>query len=154
VAVAIGLGTLAARGPSGPGLVGSAVVVAAIGGWVLAMRRVRRGGVLVEPGRIGRVGGGGATRWCELDDVSLATVHEYGVVFGGRQQNLVLWTAGSGDRGLTARFARAGMSADHRRALAAAESAAGTRLAPFVVELSDLPEGAGTAILHHVQHLR
>jgi hypothetical protein len=149
----IGGGLFLAEGLSGAGLVGLVVGIGAIAGWVLLVRRLRARGVRIEPGRLGRVSGGGSTRWCDLDAVALATVHRYAVVFGGRQVNLVLWTAAGGDRGLTARFARAGMSDDQRQALAAAEAAAGTGLAPFVVELSDLPEGAADAIVEHVRHL-
>jgi hypothetical protein len=151
----IGLGTFVAEGLSGAGIIALAVGLGAIAAYLILIRRLRARGVRLEPGRIGRVGGDGTTtRWCALDAVVLATVHEYGVVFGGRQQNLVLWTTAGGDRGLTARFARAGMSADQRRNLAAAESSAGTRLAPFVIELSDLPAGADAAILEQVRHLR
>lgn len=148
----IGGGLFLAEGPSRPGLVGLAVGLAAIAGWVLLVRRLRARGVRIEPGRLGRVGGG-STTWCDLDAVALATVHRYAVIFGGRQVNLVLWTATGGDRGLTARFARAGMSDEQRQALAAAEATAGTALAPFVVELSDLPDGAADAVVEHVRHL-
>lgn len=149
----IGLGLLLAEGLSGAGLVGLAVGVAAVAAWVLLVRRLRARGVRIEPGRLGRVSGSG-TRWCDLDAVALATVHRYAVVFGGSQDNLVLWTSGKGDRGLPARFARTGMSAEQRQAVAAAETAAGSALTPFVVELSDLPDGAADAVLAHISHLR
>lgn len=155
VVALIGIAGFLAEGLSGAGLVAFAVGLGAIGLYVFLLRRLRARGVRVEPGRIGRVGGDGSTtEWCDLDAAALATVHDYGVVFGGRQRNLVLWTTAGGDRGLPARFARAGMSADQRRALAAAESTAGTGLAPFVVELSELPDGADAAILEQVRHLR
>lgn len=155
MAVLVGVGLFVAEGATGAGLVGLAVGLGAVAGWVLAVRRIRSGGVRIERGRIGRVAPGGSrTRWCDLDAVALATVHQYSIVFGGRQVNLVLWTTGDGDRGLRGTFARTGMSADQRAAVAAAEAAAGSALTPFIVDLGDLPEGAGNAILQHVDHLR
>lgn len=150
----VGLAIFAAEGVGTPGLVGLAIAAGAVAAWWLTVRRVRAGGVRIAPGRLGRLGGAGSTTWCDLDAAALATVQRYGVVLGGRQTNLVVWTSGGGDRRLVARFARAGTTKEQHRDLTAAASRVGTDLAPFVVQLDDLPDGAAEAILEHVCHLR
>jgi hypothetical protein len=155
VVAAIGLLTFAGAGFTGVGAGGLAAALAAAAGYMVAVRRLRARGVRIEPGRLGWVGSDGrTTRWCELDEVVLATVHEHSAVFGGVQQDLVLWREAGGGRGLGAMVTKMGMSADQRRRLAEVEAARGAELVPFVVEISDLPEGVGAAILDHVRHLR